>query len=313
MAVYFMNIKSFGRNNGSSAPSAAAYRAGERIRDERTGKTYDHSARRDVMGKGIVVPSKFADADLKWARDRSQLWNAAEGAESRKNARVAREFLVALPYELSPNQRLELVQEFSQKISNRYQFAVDYAIHAPREAPDSDPRNYHAHLLATTREVTLDGLGAKTAIELGDRARGERGLVSGAHDYYQTRELWAHVTNDALKAAHIAARVDHRSLAAQGIDREPQPRFPRAAVELERLGYRSYEADRLRAQYSSRVEAREQRMEASERRGAAAEVADSRPRNLEDIRREARENWLKMREQSSETPRGRGRDDEWSR
>ena len=217
MAVYFMNIKSFGRNNGSSAPSAAAYRAGERIRDERTGRTYDHSARRDVMDKGIIVPSKFADAELKWARDRSQLWNAAEGAESRKNARVAREFLVALPYELNPNQRLGLVQEFSQKISNRYQFAVDYAIHAPRDAPDSDPRNYHAHLLATTREITLDGLGAKTAIELGDRARSERGLLSGAHDYYQTRELWAQVTNNALEANHIRARVDHRSLAAQGI------------------------------------------------------------------------------------------------
>ena len=61
MAVYFLNMKTFGRSGGSSAASAAAYRAGERIRDERTGKTYDHSERRDVVHKEIVLPSQFAD------------------------------------------------------------------------------------------------------------------------------------------------------------------------------------------------------------------------------------------------------------
>jgi len=102
MAVYFLNMKTFGRSSGSNAASAIAYRAGERIRDERTGKTYDHSDRRDVLHKEIVLPSKFADDDMAWARDRSSLWNAAEGAEKRKNSRVAREYLVALPVELSP-------------------------------------------------------------------------------------------------------------------------------------------------------------------------------------------------------------------
>ena len=100
-------MKTFGRANGSSAASATAYRAGERIADERTGKTYDHSDRQDVMHKEIVLPSKFSDDDMAWARDRASLWNAAEGAETRKNARVAREYLVALPVELSPQQRIE--------------------------------------------------------------------------------------------------------------------------------------------------------------------------------------------------------------
>src|SRR5277367_3431937 len=97
MAVYFLNLKTFGRAGGSSAVSAAAYRSGERIHDERTGKTYDHSARLDVMHKEIVLPSRFDDRDMAWARDRASLWNAAEGAETRANARVAREYLVALP------------------------------------------------------------------------------------------------------------------------------------------------------------------------------------------------------------------------
>src|SRR5271170_1364974 len=165
MAVYFLNIKTFGRANGSSAASAIAYRAGERIQDVRTGKTYDHSERQDVMHKEIVLPTKFADDEMAWARDRASLWNAAESAETRKNARVAREYLVALPVELSPPQRLALVRGFSQELSDRYGFAVDFAVHAPRDFPGSDPRNFHAHLLATTREVSTAGLAAKTALE----------------------------------------------------------------------------------------------------------------------------------------------------
>ena len=71
MALYFLNMKTFGRSDGSSAPSAAAYRSGERIRDERTGRTYDHTDRQDVMHKEILLPPRFAGADMSWATDRS--------------------------------------------------------------------------------------------------------------------------------------------------------------------------------------------------------------------------------------------------
>src|ERR1700678_4193446 len=94
MAIYFLNLKSLGRASGSSAVSAAAYRAGERIRDERTGRTYDHSGRQDVMHKEIILPAEFAAHDMGWAHDRGNLWNTAEHAEVRKDARVAREYLV---------------------------------------------------------------------------------------------------------------------------------------------------------------------------------------------------------------------------
>ncbi len=152
--------------------SAAAYRAGERIRDERTGRTYDHTDRLDVLHKEIVLPSRLADETVVWAQDRTSLWNTAERAESRANARVAREYLVALPAELAPEQRLELARGFSLELSDRYGFAVDLTIHAPRNYPDSDPRNFHAHLLATTREAGAEGLGAKTSLEMHDRRRG---------------------------------------------------------------------------------------------------------------------------------------------
>jgi ATP-dependent exoDNAse (exonuclease V) alpha subunit len=318
MAVYFLNLKTFGRSGSSSAVSAAAYRSGERIRDERTGRTYDHTDRADVLHKEILVPSHLVDTDMAWAKDRSNLWNSAERAEPRKNARVAREYLVALPVELNPAQRLALARGFSRELSDRYQFAVDLAVHAPRDYAGSDPRNFHAHLLATTREVTPEGLTRKTTLELNDSARRERGLSPAINELFHVRERWASVTNEALREAHIDARVDHRTLAAQGIDREPYPYIPRAAFEMERHGYQSGQADRLRREYLERVEARRQREAVPEHqpsRGVQTqdrmrtpddvpsnEQADRRhkPLPLEEVRRQAREDWLKMREQMRE-------------
>ena len=282
MAVYFLNLKTFGRSGGSSAVSAAAYRAGERIRDDRSGRTYDHTERQDVLHKEIMLPSQFARSDMNWARERASLWNLAESAEARRNARVAREFLVALPVELDPGQRLKLARDFSQELIDRYQFAVDLAVHAPRDFPGSDPRNFHAHLLATTREVAPRGLAAKTTLELNDAKRRELGLGPGINELLYVRERWSIVTNEALREANIAARVDHRSLAAQGIDREPYPYIPRAAFEMERHGYRSGQAERLRAEYQERVRAREeQRHSAKEPEAAPARSVDSARQSVE--------------------------------
>ena len=296
MAVYYLNLKTFGRSDGSSAPSAAAYRAGERIKDERTGRIYDHSDRQDVLHKEIVLPSRFADADMGWATNRASLWNTAEGAEKRKNARVAREYLVALPAELTPEQRLGLARGFSQELSDRYRFAVDLTIHAPRDFPGSDPRNFHAHLLATTREVSINGLAAKTVLEYSDSNRRALGLDPVIHELLHVRERWATVTNEALRDAQLATRIDHRSLEAQGIDREPRPQIPRAAFEIERHGYRSVVAERMREDYEARVQARLDRA-----RQPAAEPR-SQPPTLEEIRRQARESWLQLRRESLDTP-----------
>jgi ATP-dependent exoDNAse (exonuclease V) alpha subunit len=316
MAVYFLNMKTFGRSGGSSAASAAAYRAGERIRDERTGKTYDHSERQDIMHKEIVLPSRFADEDMAWARDRANLWNAAESAEARKNARVAREYLVALPVELSPDQRVGLVRGFSQELSDRYGFAVDVAIHAPRDFPGSDPRNFHAHLLTTTREVNAEGLGAKTTLDMSDGNRRKLGLEPAVHELLHVRARWAAVTNEALQEAQVAARVDHRTLEAQGIDREPRPQIPRAAFEMERHGYRSVVAERMRENYQARVQAR---LEKGTSRNAAdgaersvvepgvveptTEAAASKSQSLEDVQKESIENWLRLRRSQGYDPR----------
>src|SRR5579862_9770502 len=102
MAVFHLDIRPIKRSAGDKATAAAAYRAGERIKDERTGDLYDHSRRKDVRHTEIFCPSQFEKSPIMWARDRASLWNTVEAAEKRKNSRVAREYQVTLPVELSP-------------------------------------------------------------------------------------------------------------------------------------------------------------------------------------------------------------------
>ena len=256
MAIYFLDIKVFGRNRGvqgSVSTSAAAYRSGERIQDERTGAVYDHSRRRDVMHKQILLPSQYerAGVEIDWARDRSRLWNAAEQAEKQRNSRVAREYLVALPHELQEEQRLVLAQSFAQTLSDRYGNAVDLAVHAPR----SDPRNFHAHLLTTTRQITPNGLGEKTSIEWSGTRRHEQGLPRSNQDYRDVRETWSGLANYALREAGLQQRISHvRDPTNQPRQRE-QVWLPRIAYEIEKRGGHSFVGDRVRRQFQEQRQA----------------------------------------------------------
>ena len=111
MAKYFLHVKVFSRGKGSRVTRAAAYRAGERIHDDRTSESYDYSDRQDIPHKEIVLPSQLAGrTDVNWARERSALWNAVEQAGQRRNARLAREVLVTLPPELAQAERTELAR-----------------------------------------------------------------------------------------------------------------------------------------------------------------------------------------------------------
>ena len=318
MAIYRLEIKAVTRGTGRTATSAAAYRAGERIRDERTGALYDHRKRTDVLHKEIFLPSKLdgASGETQWARDRSKLWNTAEKAEQRSDSRVAREFQVSLPSELSAEQRVALARTFSRELADRYGVAVDLAIHAPR--PQGDPRNYHAHLLATTREVTPDGLGPKTGLDRNGGIRSELGLPTSRQEFANLRERWAELANVALREANVEARIDHRSLEAQGIDREPTPQFPWAAIAAERRGERSEVAERIREQHRQRVAARREKVADKGIQGPAERSAGrtpvepqarqepALPADMDSRRRQAVQDWLEYRSSLEHAGRGQG-------
>lgn len=208
-----------------------AYRAGEKLTNERDGITHDYTAKQGVEHAEIVLP-EGVNAD--WARDRSDLWNAAEFAEKRKDARVAREFEVALPHELSAEERLEATREMAQELADRYGAAVDFAIHAPHEA--SDVRNHHAHILMTTRQVTENGLGEKTYLERENKWLLAHDLPTTDMQLRDLRQRWEGIANERLAMAGLDIRIDHRSHMERGLEIAPTEHMGVHASQMERRG-----------------------------------------------------------------------------
>ncbi|MDH1271686.1 Ti-type conjugative transfer relaxase TraA [Rhizobium pusense] len=231
MAIYHLSMKPVSRAKGRSAVASMAYRAGEKLTNERDGITHDYTAKQGVEHAEIVLPE---GVNAEWARDRSDLWNAAEFAEKRKDARVAREFEIALPHELSAEQRLEATREFAQELADRYGAAVDFAIHAPHEA--SDVRNHHAHILMTTRQVTEDGLGEKTYLERENKWLLANDLPTTDMQLRDIRQRWEGIANERLAMAGLDIRIDHRSHMERGLEIAPTEHMGVHASQMERRG-----------------------------------------------------------------------------
>ena len=226
MAIYHLSVKTVSRSAGRSATAAAAYRAGVKITDGRTGEIHDYTRKGGVQSATLIVPAEAAA----WANDREVIWNAAEQAEKRKNSTVAREFEIALPSELSPAERQRLAVDFAHELVARHGCAADVAIHAPGK--EGDNRNDHAHILLTTRRLTPEGMGEKTR-ELDDQKTGKE-LVT------QWRERFATLQNERLREAGHAVQVDHRSYAERGLQAMPTWHLGPAATAIERrTGQRS--------------------------------------------------------------------------
>ncbi|MDJ0511063.1 MAG: MobQ family relaxase [Crocosphaera sp.] len=200
MAIYHLNAKVISRSNGQSATEAAAYRAAEKIYDERTGETFNYTRKKGVYATEILTPDNAPD----WMADRSQLWNAAELFEKRSNSRTAREFDIALPTELTHHQKQELVRNFVQNNFVDKGLVADLAFH------EIDTHNPHVHIMITTRTVDENGLGAK------DRSLDKKDFL------LKLRESWAIYTNDALESIGSSEIIDHRTLKEQNITRIPQ-------------------------------------------------------------------------------------------
>ncbi|MDE2465216.1 MAG: MobA/MobL family protein, partial [Alphaproteobacteria bacterium] len=246
MAIYHLSMKPVARAGGRSAIAAIAYRAGECLTNERDGITHDYTRKEGVLHAEIVLPM---GVDAAWARDRSTLWNAAEFAENRKDARVAREVEIALPHELTAAQRLATVQEFAQDLADRYGAAVDFAIHAPHAATGSigtagaagatragDARNHHAHILMTTRQVTEEGFGEKTYLERENKWLLARDLPTTDLQLRDLRQRWEGIANVHLARAGLDVQIDHRSYLVRGLEIAPTEHMGVNATQMERRG-----------------------------------------------------------------------------
>lgn len=231
MAIYHCSMKPIARSGGRSAVAAIAYRTATRMVNERDGIVHDFTNKQGVEHSEIVLPDAV---DATWALDRSRLWNAVEKAENRKDARVAREFEVALPHEMSANDRLTLTRDFARELANRYGAAVDFSVHRPQG--ETDIRNFHAHVVMTTRVVTQQGLGDKTLIERENKWLLNNDQPTSQMQLREIRELWEHHANRNLARLGLDIRVDHRSHLERGLEIEPTGHMGVNASQMERRG-----------------------------------------------------------------------------
>lgn len=224
MAIYHFSAKLISRANGSSALAAAAYRSASRLHDQRLDRHHDFSNKAGVIHSEVLLPDGAPDH----LRDREVLWNAVEAVEVRKDAQLAREVEFALPRELSPERGIALAREFVTREFVSRGMVADLNVHWDVGA-DGEPKP-HAHVMLTTRSVGEDRFGPKV------RDWNRTDLLQ------RWRKAWAEHVNARLAELDVDARVDHRSLEAQGIDLEPQHKIGPAAsrmagqgLELERV------------------------------------------------------------------------------
>ena len=218
MAIYHLHVKVIGRKAGSSAVASAAYRSASRLRDERLERSHDFSSKRGVVHSEIMLPEKAPQA---WS-DRERLWNDVEALEVRRDAQLAREVEFALPREMTHAQGIELARDFVQAEFVDQGMIADLNVHWDI-AEDGSPKP-HAHVMLTMRAVDENGFGKKM------REWNRTEMVG------RWREHWAELANERLAELDIDARIDHRSLEAQGIALEPQSQIGASASRIERQG-----------------------------------------------------------------------------
>jgi len=223
MAIYHLHVKVIGRKSGSSAVASAAYRSASRLCDERLDRSHDFSAKRDVVHSEVLLPENAPEA---WS-DREQLWNDVEAFEVRKDAQLAREVEFAIPREMTQAQGIELARDFAQAEFVGLGMIADLNVHW--DIGEDGLAKPHAHVMLTMRAVDENGFGSKV------REWNRTEMVE------RWRERWAELANERLAELDIDARIDHRSLEAQGIALEPQSQIGASAQRIEGEGS---EADR---------------------------------------------------------------------
>lgn len=225
MAIYHFSVKAISRSDGRSAVACAAYRAAEKLVCDYYGKEQDYTKKTGVEFTNIYAPENTKKELL----DRQKLWNAVEKVENRKNSLLAREFEIAFPSELNAEQRKTLLDELCQELVKKHGVIVDAAIHAPHIEGGSDDRNYHAHIMFTTRSISKTG--DFEAKKFRDFSRDD-----GTKTVSDWREHFADLVNTQLEQIGSTERVSHLSYKDLGNGLEATVHEGYAVTQLRRLG-----------------------------------------------------------------------------
>jgi len=206
MAIQFARARYISRSSGGNVVRSAAYNGRAAITAERTGELFYFRHRDAPEHDEVLLPEGAAEQ----FRESGVLWNAAEAAEKRKDAQVAREIVVALPAsaEISAEDCIELVRSFAEQHFVAKGLAVQLDVHGPHEGDaESERANWHAHLLITTRRLEGDRFAAKKARDLDPAVRraGGRAMVAEGEAW---GELWRDHQNRYFEEHELALRVD---------------------------------------------------------------------------------------------------------
>jgi hypothetical protein len=251
VAIYHLHVQTIGRSGGQSAVAAAAYRSTSCLLDERTGETHDYTRKEKALKSGIELPPGAPE----WAGNRLRLWNEVEKKENRKNSILAYEMNVAIPAELEKPDQEKLIRTYCRTITEKG-LACDWSIHAP--AKDGDQRNIHAHIMFTTRKFENGGW-SRNKIQMDreeysdfineKRADWEKCANAALKELYENQkwemgrhrkkhkdEYGFYPRNGESENGQFPKilKIDRRTLAAQGIDREPQRHQGQAATAVAR-------------------------------------------------------------------------------
>lgn len=246
------HLETHSRGAGHSAIAGVAYRLGLRLYDRRTGEWHDY--RRRKIGEEIVRALTVApEGAPPWATDPEELWNRVEGAEKRKDAQVARDYRIPIPFGLSDQQAGDLAEAMARFICQELHTAVSLGLHRDAEVDalgsvkPPEKQGFHAHLYFPTRrleEIQQDdgtsdwGLGAKLVL-LSNKN------TSGAF-VERLNEQWANLANRYTAANQLPADYDHRSYVRQDLPITPQPTLGAAVTAMERRGFFTRRGDALR-------------------------------------------------------------------
>ncbi len=211
------NFAVYGRSKGHVAINAAAYASRSNLWCDKQLKFVDYTHHPDICLHSEImlpegVPKNYAD--------RQTLWNAVEKKENRKDAQLVRRNLIGLPCELSPQQRLNVLKEYIHENFVSKGMIADFSIHAPDK--NGDARNFHAHILLTTRKADQRGFYSKKTREWNSL---------GNVDLW--RKSWTDIQNRAFTRYGLDAKTDHRTLKAQQIEAIEQGNL-KQAIALER-------------------------------------------------------------------------------
>jgi hypothetical protein len=191
------------RHRGHPFAHDLAYAGRIRIYDPRTGLTYNFSSEKaDVEASGLEG----------FKGSLSELVHEVVFSETRDIAVEGRTLIVAIAHELSAIERLAFIRALAAYLSAKFGAAVYYALHRP--PADGDDRNFHAHLVFSSRSVVGEN-------RLGRKTRELDSLKTGGLHVEELRVWITAKQNEMLQAAGHEANLEHRSLERLGISREP--------------------------------------------------------------------------------------------